>query len=129
MDLITVSRKSDLEFGLRLRGHEVTSDMSEEDGGRDQGPSPSELLACSVGACIAMIVQAYCEARGYEGDVGVSMTLELADMPKRVGRLVVDLELPPSVPEDKKEAIMRVAQRCPIHQTFSHPPEIDIDIV
>jgi putative redox protein len=129
MDLITVSRKAGLEFGIRVRGHQVTTDMSAKDGGRDQGPSPAELLAGSLGACIAMMVQGYCTAHGYDGDVGVSLALELADRPKRVGRIVVDLEVPSGVPDEKKEALRRVAQLCPIHETFQSPPEVDIEIV
>jgi putative redox protein len=129
MDLITISRNSGSGFGIRVRGHQLTSDMSARDGGQDQGPSPTELLAGSLGACIAMIVQGYCTAHGYGGDVGVSLTMELADKPKRVSRFVVDLELPPGVPEEKKEAIKRVAQHCPVHETLKSPPEVDIDIV
>ena len=64
-----------------------------------------------------------------ECDVGVSLTVELADKPKRIGRIVVDLELPEGVPEDKREAIKRVALRCPIHETLKSPPDLDIDIV
>lgn len=129
MDLITVTRKEGLEFSIRVRGHGVTSDMSEKEGGRDAGPSPVELLAGSLGACIAMMVQGYCRTRGYEGDVGVSLTLELADSPKRIGGIVVDLELPEGIPEDKKDVIKRVAQRCPVHETLRDPPRLDIDIV
>ena len=82
-----------------MRGHEVTSDMSAKDGGQDAGPSPVELLAGSLGACIAMMVQSYCDRHGYtDGDVGVSLTLELADDPKRVGGIVVDVELPDGCP-------------------------------
>ena len=129
MDLITVTRKDGLEFGIRVRGHEVASDLSEADGGRDRGPSPAELLAGSLGACIAMMVQGYCQRHGYDGDVGVSLTMELADGPKRIGRIVVDLELPDGVPEDKIEVIKRVAQRCPIHETLKNPPSLDIEVV
>ncbi len=129
MDLITVARKDGLEFNIRVRGHDVISDMSAKDGGRDQGPSPVELLAGSLGTCIAMMVQGYCRSHGYDGDVGVSLTMELADNPKRIGRMVVDLEIPDTVPEEKKEAIMRVAQRCPIHETLKSPPGLDIEIV
>ncbi|MHC4695447.1 MAG: OsmC family protein [Planctomycetota bacterium] len=129
MDLITVNRKDGLEFSIRVRGHDLNSDMSEKDGGRDQGPSPAELLAGSLGACIAMMVQGYCRRHGYEGDVGVSLTMELADDPKRVGRIVVDLELPEGVPDGKKEAIKRVAERCPIHETLKNPPDLDIEVV
>jgi len=128
MDLITVNRVEGLEFSVRVRGHDVKSDLSEKDGGQDRGPSPAELLASSLGACIAMMVQGYCRKHGYDGDVGVSLTTELADKPKRIGRIVVDVELPEGVPEDKKEAIRRVAERCPIHETLKNPPELDIDI-
>ena len=128
MDLITVNRKDGLEFSIRVRGHDVTSDLSENDGGRDCGPSPAELLAGSLGACIAMMVQGYCQRHGYDGDAGVSLTMELADNPKRIGRIVVDLELPKGVPEDKKEAIKRVAERCPIHETLKSAPSVDIDV-
>jgi putative redox protein len=129
MDLITISRKSGFQFGIRVRGHQVMSDMSVKDGGHDQGPSPVELLAGALGACIAMMVQGYCTAHGYAGDVGVSLTLELADQPKRVGRVVVDVEVPPGVPQEKKEAIRRVAERCPIHETLKSPPNVDIEVV
>ena len=129
MDLITVNRKDGLEFNIGVRGHDVTSDLSARDGGQDRGPSPVELLAGSLGTCIAMMVQGYCQRHGYDGDVGVSLTMELADKPKRIVRIVIDLELPDGVPEDKKEAIKRVAQRCPIHETLKSPPGLDIEVV
>ena len=129
MDLITVARDEATKFQIGVRGHQVGSDMSVADGGQDLGPSPVELFAGSLGACIAMIVQSYCSRHGYEGDVDVSMTIELADKPKRIERIVVDVEVPESVPEDKKEVIKRVAERCPIHETLKSPPGIDIEVV
>ena len=95
MDLISVTRQDNLEFNIHVRGRDVVSDMSEEDGGRGEGFTPAELLAGSLGVCIAMMVQGYCDTHGYtDGDVGVDMTLELADDPKRVGAIVIDVELP-----------------------------------
>ena len=130
MDLITVTKAQGTGFDIRVRGHDVASDMSEKDGGRDAGPSPVELFAGSLGACIAMMVQGYCQRHGYtDGDVGVSLTLELADAPKRVGGIVVDVELPEDVPQDKRDAIRRMAERCPVHETLKDPPRVDIDIM
>jgi uncharacterized OsmC-like protein len=130
MDLITVAHRSGREFAIRVRDHEVISDYSEKDGGRDAGPSPVELLASSLGACIAMMVQTYCDRHGYtDGDVAVSLTLELADNPKRIGAIVVDVELPNGIPEDRKDAIRRMAELCPVHGTLQNPPRVDIDIV
>ncbi len=128
IDLITITRRDGLEFDIRVRGHDVPCDLSEGDGGRDRGPSPVELLAGSLGTCIAMMVQSYCLRHGYQGDVGVSLTMELADSPKRVGSFVVDVELPEGIPEDKMDTIRRIAERCPVHETLKHLPKVDIDI-
>lgn len=130
MDLITVTHRAGLEFGIRVRGHDVATDMSLKDGGRDVGPSPVELLAGSLGACIAMIVQRYCQNHGYgDGEVAVSLTVQLADDPKRVRSIVVDLEIPRDVPENRKEVIRRLAERCPIHATLSDPPKVDLEVL
>ncbi len=129
MDLISVTRKDGLEFKISVRGHDVTSDLSAKDGGQDAAPSPVEFLGFSLGACIATMVQAYCQSHGYDGDVSVSLTMELADAPKRIAAIVIDLELPEGIPEDRIDAIRRVAELCPIHETLKNPPQVDIEIV
>jgi len=86
-------------------------------------------MAGSLGACIAMMVQSYCDTHGYtDGEVGVSLTVELGDGPKRVAGFVIDVELPADVPEDKRAVIMRVAEKCTIHETLVNPPRVDVDI-
>ena len=128
MDLITISGKGGKECSVRLRGHELTTDMSAEEGGNDGGPSPVELLGCSLGACIAMMVQRYCDRQGYtDGKVDVSLTLELADDPKRIGGFIVDVELPADVPENRLAAVRKIAEHCPVHATLNTPPSVDID--
>ena len=130
MDLITVDREEGQQFKIRVRGHEVSSDMSEQDGGRDAGLAPAEMLAGSLGACIAMMVQSYCDSHGYtDGDVEVSVTIDLVDNPKRVGGFAVDVELPDGFPEERIDAVKRVAELCPVHETLRTPPRIDIEFV
>jgi putative redox protein len=129
VDLITVTREGGLQFKIRVPGHEVATDASVKDGGGDEGPSPVELFAGALGACIGMMVQRYCERHGYtDGDVGVNLTLELADGPKRVSGIIVDVELPNGFPEDKMDAVRHMAARCPLHETLRNPPRVDIDI-
>jgi putative redox protein len=128
MDLISVSRKEGKAFELRVRGHALTVDMSKEEGGSDKGLNPVELLAGSLGACIAIMVQTYCDRHGY-GDVSASLTLEIADDPKRVGSIVIDLELPKDFPEDRRAAVKRLAELCPVHETLKHMPTVDLEII
>ena len=128
MDLISIERKGGKEYSIQLRGHDLTCDMSEKEGGSDAGPSPVELVGCSLGACIAAMVQAYCDRQGYtDGQVDVSLTLELADEPKRVAGFIVDVELPSDVPENRMAAIRRIAEHCPVHETLTNPPRVDMD--
>jgi uncharacterized OsmC-like protein len=130
MDLISVTREHGLEFKVAVRGHKVTSDMSVNEGGQDAGPSPAEFLAGSLGACIAMMVQGYCDRHEYtDGEVSVSLTLELADDPKRISNIVVDVELPKGIPQDRWGGIRRIAEHCTIHETLRNPPLVDIDFV
>ena len=130
MDLISVTHSQDNAFKIKVRNHEAVSEFNKADGGEDRGPSPTEYLVGSLGACIAIMVQSYCSRNGYcDGRVGVSMTYELADNPKRVGAIVADLEIPKDVPPEKREAVLRVAKLCPIHNTLEHPPKVDLEIV
>jgi uncharacterized OsmC-like protein len=130
MDLITIERKAGKAFELKVRGHSLTIDMSKEEGGADEGMNPVELLASSLGACIAIMVQTYCDTHGYsDGDVAASLTLQIADDPKRVGNIVVDLELPKDFPEDKRSVVERLAELCPVHETLKQMPMVDLDIV
>jgi putative redox protein len=129
MDLITVTRQSGLAFSIRIRDHVLTSDMSPAEGGRDTGPNPVELLACSVGSCIATMAQGYCDERGYrDGDVGVSLTLELAADPKRIAALVVDVELPKGVPESAKDEVRYLIERFPVPETLRRAPRLDLEV-
>ena len=74
-----------------------------------------------------MMVQSYCQRHGYEGDVGVGLTLELADKPKRGDGIAVDVDLPESVPKDKVDVVRRIAERCLVHETLRNRPRVEID--
>jgi len=129
MDLITVTREEGLRFSVRLRDHVMTTDMSVAEGGQGGGPSPVEYLGVAAGACLATMVQAYCDARGYtDGDVSVSLTLELVENPNRVGSIVLDVELPKDVPEGDREKLKKMALRMPVPATLRGGPRVDIEM-
>lgn len=129
MDLITVTREEGLRFSIHIRDHVMTTDMSVKDGGEDGGPAPVEIMGASMGACLATLVQAYCDARGYtDGDVAVSLTIEMVDNPNRVGGFVADVELPIDVPEKDKEKLKKMCLRLPIPASLRAEPRVDIEM-
>ncbi len=130
MSLISVTLRSGQETQIHVRRHQLTSDMSEDDGGHDEGPSPSELMVGSLGACIVMMVQRYCDRHGYrDGKAAASLSYELTGNPARIGAITVDLEIPKDVPEGKRAVLKRIAEACPIHQTLGTPPMVDLEIL
>jgi len=129
MDLITVSRQEDLKFSVQLRDHVMTTDFSVGEGGKDGGPSPVEYLGVAAGACLATMVQAYCDARGYsDGDVAVNLTLEMVENPNRIGAIVMDVDLPNDVPESDREKLKAMALRMPVPATLKDGPRVDIEM-
>jgi putative redox protein len=130
MDLISVQSKKEGVFTIKVRNHAVDTEISTEKEGKDSGPNPTELLVGSLGGCIAIMVNSYCKNHGYtDGDVEVSLTYQLAGKPAHVSSIVVDLEIPRDVPENRKKAILKTAHLCPIHKTLTNPPEIDIETI
>jgi uncharacterized OsmC-like protein len=128
MDLMTIEQIEDQEFEIQVRSHHVVSDMSLDDDGHDLGPSPTELLVGSLGACIGMVIARYCKGIDCSTEgLALYMTYQLADKPKRVQSIVIDLELPNGFPEDRIPAIQRLIRLCPVHSTLREPPEIDIE--
>ena len=130
MDLITINRNGNGNFNIRIRDHVFATDMGVEEGGQDRGPSPVEILGAAAGACLATMVQAYCDARGYSnGDVSVSLTMEMVENPNRVAGLVLDVELPRDVPEGEKEKLKKMALRMPVPATLRGEPRVDIEML
>lgn len=128
MDLITIRRNEDRTYGIQVRDEFVKCDMSVEDGGQGAGISPVELFAGSLGACVAMVVQNWCDACGYHGEVEVSLTLGLVPDPTRIGAVAIDVEVPETVPADRAAAVRRVVEHCVIKESLKTPPEIDVEI-
>ncbi|MFC1575311.1 OsmC family protein [Gemmatimonadota bacterium] len=130
MDLITVTREEGVKFSIRIRDHVITTDMSVAEGGSDGGPAPVELLGAAAGACLATMVQSYCDSRGFtDGDVGVSLTLELEPNPNRISGLVLDVDLPRDVPEGDKEKLKKMALQMPVPATLRSGPRLDIEML
>jgi putative redox protein len=130
MDLITVTCESKGGVTASVRGHRLECDLSKEDGGGDRGASPSELLAASLGACIALMVGAYCRRQGYsDGEVRADLTTELGGEPRTVTGIVIDLQIPRDVPEERRAAVRRIAEACPIHRVLRDSVRIDLELV
>jgi uncharacterized OsmC-like protein len=105
------------------------SDVPPEMGGDDRGPTPVDLLAGSLGTCTAFYIARWCkEAQiacdGFEVKVDYLHDRENHCVPV----LGVEVSMPAGFPEARKQALLKVAKTCTVHNTLCRLPEITVAI-
>lgn len=126
---MVVTHEGGLKFATQIRGHTLIVDQPEKAGSNDEGPMPLELLGASVGSCVALYVQQFCETRGlpYEG-MRVEVETVGARNPGRIGRFDVRVVLQEEIPEEYAGMLERVARSCPAHNTLVTGSEVAVRI-
>ena len=130
MASIVTYYKGDMLFESRIGRHSVVIDVPAGMGGQDRGPTPPELFVASLGSCVGAFVAHYCGRNGIDAsDLTVDVTFDKVDNPTRLVDLKVRVELPHAQCGDRQEAIHRVAEHCPVHETILTMHGIEIDIL
>ena len=130
MDLITLKHEKGLCFSVQVRGHRFLVDMPKESMGQDQGPSPADLLAASLGACMGMHLALYGQTAGLSCE-GMEMNLvyNLAEEQgrKKIQAITIDVSIPQD-PGERGAALLRAAQNCIVRNTLGKRPVVDVEI-
>jgi putative redox protein len=125
---MVVTHEGGLKFAADIRGHRLVVDQP-AGVGNDEGPMPLELLGASIGTCVALYVQQFCETRGlpYEG-MRVEVDQIGARNPSRVGTFDVRVILRDPIPAEYEAMLERVARSCPAHNTLVSGSEVAVRI-
>ncbi len=130
MKPLTVTWDGGMQFTADIRGHKITVDQPPQGGGQDAGPMPLELLPAALGTCVALFVKQFLATRGLDATGLAVQVLTAAETnPHRIGRFEVAISIPKGVPEQYREALVRVAESCTVHHTLVHQPEIAVEIL
>jgi uncharacterized OsmC-like protein len=126
---IVVTHEDGLRFAAQVRSHRVVVDQPERAGGQDAGPTPLELLAVSLGSCVALYVRQFCHSRGlsYEG-MRVEVDSVGAAAPHRIAELIVRVRLPIELPPHLHTLLERAATSCPAHHTLALGAKITVAV-
>ena len=129
MEEIRIKYEKGREFTAFAGNHKITIDQPLDNGGEDRGPTPTELFLSSLGSCIGVYVQGFCKRGGVpcEG-MELRVGFEKAEDPYRISKIAVDVTLPEKVTEERKKAILKVAEHCLIHNTIANHPEVTINL-
>ncbi|MEU3249903.1 OsmC family protein [Streptomyces sp. NPDC006997] len=116
-------------YAVDVRGHRVLVDQPRSAGGADTAPTPVELFAASLGACVAFYAGRFLHRHGLSRD-GLQVRTEfvMGDRPARVESLRVVVVPPPGFPAERRDALLAVASHCTVHTTLRRAPGVDIEL-
>ncbi len=116
-----------IETEDKERAHSFFCDQPVKDGGTDQAPHPTEYLVSSLGACVGTMIAFYAKEKKLDiKGLSVEVEYEKKKAPVRVAKIDVKVNFPGDVDEKTRLILERVAKTCIVHNTFHHPPEIDV---
>lgn len=108
-------------------GDTLATDAPVDNNGRGEAFSPTDLMATALGTCMATIIGIVAERKGIavEGMKVSVRKIMSNDLPRRISRLELDLDLPLAADHPDRLVLERAAMACPVHQSI-HP---DIEVV
>ena len=124
-DVVSVS-VAGYEARVTVRGHELTVDEPAEDGGKDTGPTPTELLLASLASCYTLALRWAAKHRNVPlGDVRVTANGSYDGL--KFGR--IHLEVRGDLPPGEEAALLRDASRvCYVSSTLAGGVPVDVTL-
>lgn len=117
-------------YEIHVRGHHLTVDQHVDAGGTDRAPTPTELFAASLAACVAVYAGRYLDRHGdNRAGLHVHADFDMAtDRPARVAAIRVTIHPPRGFPTERIPALTAVAGHCTVHNTLMNPPNVTITL-
>lgn len=119
---------------IHAEGHRLLADEPESVGGDNTGPSPYGLLAAALGACTSMTIRMYAERKNIPlENVRVEVShkkIHIQDCAgceaqgERIDEFTRQIQLAGSLSSDQVNALLKIADRCPVHQTLERANRI-----
>lgn len=126
---MNISFEGKRSFKTVVRGHEIRTDLPQEQGGDDKAPTSSELFIASLGTCIGIYVASYMRTVNLNSEaLTVNIDWEFAPNHKKIAQIKVSISVPNADLGERKKALLAAAEKCVIHNTLREYPNIDIDI-
>lgn len=131
MEKTTVRLGKGLRAEIKVRNHTIYADEPLADGGTDTAPTPMEMLAGALGACMAITAKLYATRKGWPLE-GVEVALDIErymgkDYPAYDGEAAFvhevreQLVFKGPLSEEQRARLREIAGRCPVHRVVENP--------
>jgi putative redox protein len=108
----------------------VKTDQPPQGGGEGSAPTPFAVFLASLGTCAGIYVLGFCRQRGLPTD-GIRIVQRAGTDPATgmVGKVGLEIHVPPSFPEKYHAALIRSAEQCAVKKHLESPPKFAITAV
>lgn len=123
-------RVEGFETEVEIREHRLVVDETIDDGGKDKGPRPTELLAAALASCTTVTLVMYADRKGW--DVGaVETAVEYTSgTPDSPPKFRTEVTIPAELSDEQRERLLVIAGKCPVHKTLAADGvELEDDLV
>jgi putative redox protein len=127
--LVNVKHDKNLRFTVThaAQGATVTTDAPAGHGGEGLTFAPTDLLDAALATCTGANISAKAKLLGLDAS---GMTLGashvMADGPRRIGSIELDIVVPFSADERQKKSLVAVAKACPVRNTLRAETQIKL---
>jgi len=111
-----------VEAAHQPSGIKLMTDAPVDNHGKGQSFSPTDLVAASLGACMATIMGIVAERHQLDlKGMQITVRKHMAQKPvRRIGKLEVEFSIPGNFDEKTRKLLENAAHTCPVHESL-HP--------
>lgn len=102
-------------------GNSFLTNAPVDNRGKGEYISPTDLLAASIGSCVATIMGIKAQDAGIDIEgLEIDVTKEMVNKPfRRVGKLIFVITFPKKLPDDQFKMLSNVVNTCPVTRSLS----------
>jgi ribosomal protein S12 methylthiotransferase accessory factor len=117
----------DFPGGARVDAHFGPFTVMTDQPPQASAPTPFATFLASLGTCAGIYVLGFCQQRGLPTE-GMRIIQRMHNDPfsGMVGRIDLEIQLPPTFPEKYAPALVRAAELCAVKKHFENPPQFEI---
>jgi len=121
----------DFPGGARVDAHfdpyTVKTDQPPSGGGEGSAPTPFAVFLSSIGTCAGIYVLGFCRQRGLPTDgIRIIQRMHSDPMTHLIGQIDLEIQVPPSFPQQYYEALVRSANLCAVKRHLENPPQFNV---
>lgn len=109
-------------------GTEILTDAPTDNHGKGEAFSPTDLVATALGSCMVSIMGIKCKDLDIDvKDSTVSVTKIMQAEPRKIAKIIVELDMSIATSDKNKTILERSAMTCPV--LLSLHPDIEKEVV